>query len=86
MKKTKKLQTVYTYAIAVLAVVSVIIAIADMSTHIPYWLSLTDEVIYLVFVVDYITRFFLSKKKIILFHWCDEIIFSFYIFAKKIYV
>ena len=64
MKKTKKLQTVYTYAIAVLAVVSVIIAIADMSTHIPYWLSLTDEVIYLVFVVDYITRFFLSKKKI----------------------
>lgn len=64
MKKTKKLQTAYTYAIAILAIISVVIAIADMSTHIPYWVSIIDDVIYLIFFFDYFGRFLFSKRKI----------------------
>lgn len=54
---------IYELTICSLAIVSVIFAITDMVHVLPDYLFIIDKIIYLIFVIDYISRLTLSKNK-----------------------
>lgn len=54
---------IYELTICSLAIVSVIFAITDMVHVLPDYLFIIDKIIYLIFVIDYISRLILSKNK-----------------------
>lgn len=53
----------YELSMTVLAVLSVIFAVANMRTTMPHWMHILDTVIYGIFLIDYILRLIISKKK-----------------------
>lgn len=57
------IKTIYEIAMGLLAVIAVIFAIIDISTELNNWQLLIDNMIYIVFVVDYIVRLLISKQK-----------------------
>ena len=56
-------KTIYEIAICVLAIASVMFAVIDMTSGMPTWMTITDTVIYFIFLIDYVTRFVLAKSK-----------------------
>lgn len=56
-------KTIYEISICILAIISVVFAAIDMSHGLSYWLAVIDNIIYTVFVVDYIVRLILAKNK-----------------------
>lgn len=59
----KNIRDHYDLFIMILAIISVTIAIADMSHSLPYWIIALDNIIYGIFVIDYFVRFIISKNK-----------------------
>lgn len=66
--KNRKLKAVYEIIMAILAIVVVILLIFDLSYNLPenvdIIFTITDNIILLIFAVDYFTRFFLAKDKV----------------------
>lgn len=54
---------IYEIIICLLAIISVILAIIDMSNGLSQWMAMLDNLIYAFFVLDYIIRFFYAKRK-----------------------
>lgn len=62
MNSKKKI--LYEILISILAIISVILAIMDISKGLTHTLYIADQVIYVIFLLDYFTRLFISKRKI----------------------
>ena len=56
-------KVIYETSICILAVVSVIFSIIDITNGLPDYIKIIDDIIYIFFVADYIIRFAISKNK-----------------------
>lgn len=67
MKQTNsqnpKLNTIYEIIISILALIAVIIAFIDLKSGLNTWLSVLDNVILILFIVDYCVRLLFSTDK-----------------------
>lgn len=54
---------IYSIAICVLAIISVVFAFIDLSGGLSDWMRIADAIIYIIFVLDYVIRFFYSEDK-----------------------
>lgn len=55
---------IYEVGISILAIISVIIAILDLTTTIPEYLVTIDTIVLIIFVIDYFTRLIFAPKKL----------------------
>lgn len=56
-------QKIYDIIICILAVVSVTFAIMDMTSGLSSTLKIIDNIIYAIFILDYVIRFIIAKSK-----------------------
>lgn len=56
-------RNIYEFFICILAVISVIFAIVDITNGLPDYVKIIDQIIYIIFVIDYFTRFIASNNK-----------------------
>lgn len=62
--KNERAGLIYDISIIILATISVIFAVIDITSTLPYWCAVLDNIIYGIFIVDYITRLIISKDKV----------------------
>ena len=56
-------QKIYDIAICLLAVASVIFSIIDITKGLSSTLTIIDNIIYVIFILDYVIRFIFAKSK-----------------------
>ena len=56
-------RNIYKFFICILAFVSVVFAIVDITNGLPDYIRIIDEIIYIVFVIDYFARLLASNNK-----------------------
>lgn len=64
MKLTKFQHKIYDIVMSVLALVVVVLVLIDLSQGLNQWQKLLDQVILIIFAIDYLVRFFLAPKKL----------------------
>ena len=55
---------IYDILVCILAIISVAFAVYDFTKGLLPWMQTADMIIYIIFVVDYIVRFFVSQSKV----------------------
>ena len=59
----RKIKLIYELVISILSVIAVVFAIMDLTGHSSSSITIIDNVIWIIFVIDYITRFVVSNSK-----------------------
>jgi len=61
--KNHTMNTIYEVAMGLLAATAVAFAIIDITSRLEGWQIVIDNVVYVIFIIDYFTRLLTSKKK-----------------------